>query len=245
LALLDLDAYDRGARLAPAYLVFAPAAVFVVALALGSSEWWSKIAGVLVGCGAPAFAAHWGRSGGRRKQLELFTRWGGAPTTQLLRFRTGGSATVVSHRHDVVARATGFALPSAAEEEAGAATADDRYEIAVTALRERTRDVEQFPLVLKENIGYGFCRNLWGRKPYGIAIALLALAASGALLIAAAVGHGWESWPAAAVAAGFAALALVVWLAVVTPAWVGEAGEAYATRLLESAERVIPTAKQT
>jgi hypothetical protein len=187
--------------------------------------------------------AHWGRSGGRRKQGELYVCWGGAPTTQLLRFRTGGSATVVSHRHDVVGHATGFTLPSAAEEEADAAAADDRYDIAVAALRERTRDIERFPLVLNENIGYGFRRNLWGRKPYGIAIALLVLAASAALLIAAAVGLGWGSWPAAAFAAGFPALALVVWLAVVTPAWVGEAGAAYATRLLESAERVAPMAK--
>jgi hypothetical protein len=41
------DTYDRGARLAPPYLVFPlPAVVFVVALSLGLG-WWSKLAGTL------------------------------------------------------------------------------------------------------------------------------------------------------------------------------------------------------
>jgi hypothetical protein len=236
-ALFDLDAYDRSARLAPAYLVFAPAVVFVAALALGSSEWWSKIGGLLVALGGPGFAAQWGRSGGRRKQDGLFASWGGAPTTQLLRFRTGGNATAVLHRHEIVSRATGLALPTEAEEAADGTAADERYEIAVGALRERARGPD-FPLVLKEDTNYGFRRNLWGRKPFGIATALLVGAVSAALLIAAAVGHAWGSWKAAAVAAGFAALALLGWLLVVTPSWVRESADAYATRLLESAERL-------
>ena len=233
-----IDAYDRSARLAPAYLVFSPAVVFVVVLALGTSEWWSKLGGILVACGAPLFAVEWGRSGGRQKQTKLIEMWGGPPTTQLLRFRTGGSAAIVRHRHEVVERATGLKLPTATGEKQDPAAADDEYEIAVADLRERTRDEKEFPLVVKENTAYGFRRNLWGRKEYGTAVAILALTASAVLLIAAAVGHGFGSWAAAAVATGFAALALVVWQTTITPGWVREAAEAYATRLLESAVRL-------
>jgi hypothetical protein len=235
-----IDAYDRSARLAPAYLVFAPAVVLVVVFALGTSQWWSRLGGVLVACGAPLLAVQWGRSGGRTRQPELFEMWGGPPTTQFLRFRTGANVSLVERRHEVVERATGIRLPTAAEEELDPAGADDRYEIAIADLRERMRDESEFSLVVKENVVYGFRRNLWGRKPYGVAVASLALAGSGALLIGAAAGHEFDSWTAAAFGAGFAALDLAIWLAVVTPGWVYEAAEAYATRLLESAAR-LPT----
>jgi hypothetical protein len=203
-----IDVYDRSARLAPAYLVFSPAVVSVVVLALGTSQLWSKLGGALVTCGAPLVAVQWGRSGGREKQPKLFEMWGGPLTTQLLRFRTGGSTSIVERRHELVERATGVTLPTAAEEEQDSAGADDRYEIVVADLRERMRDEKEFPLVVKENTTYGFRRNLWGRKAYGIAVAILALAASAALLLSAAVGHEFGSWPAAAFAAAFAALAL-------------------------------------
>jgi hypothetical protein len=232
-----IDVYDRGARLAPAYLVFSPAVVLVVALSLGTPAWWSKLGGVLVSCGAPILAVQWGRSGGRKKEPRLFQMWGGAPTTTLLRFATGGTAAAVAQRHEAIERATGKKMPKADEEAADPAGADSLYETGVTELRELTRN-ETFPLVLKENIAYGFRRNLWGRKPYGIGVALLVLAASAGLLVAAALGHEVSAWESAAFAAAFAAVALVIWITTVTPAWVHEAGDAYATRLLESALRL-------
>ena len=214
--MVGIDAYDRSARLAPAYLVFSPAAILVVVLALGSSEWWSRLGGLLVACGAPLLAVEWGRSGGRGRQPELLKAWGGWPSTQLLRFRTGGGASIVERRHEVE-RATGITLPTAEEEERDPAGADDRYEIAVADLRERMRDEKEYPLVQRE-------RRVWlpaqpvGRKPYGLAVATLALAASAALLIGTVIGHEFQSWAAAAFAAGFAALAILVWLTIVTPA---------------------------
>jgi hypothetical protein len=235
---LDLDAYDRGARLAPAYLVFSPAVVFVVALSLGTSEWWSKVGGVLVACGAPVLAVQWGRSGGRRNQPALFQRWGGPPTTALMRFRTGGSVQAVSQRHEAVERATGKKMPTPDEEAADPATADAAYEAAVTALRELMRDEKEFRLVLRENIAYGFRRNLWGRKSYGIAVAVIVLVVSVILLVAAALDHEVSAWQSAAFSAAFAVAALIVWVTTITPEWVREAGEAYATRLLESAIRL-------
>ena len=233
-----IDAYDRVSRLAPAYLVFLPAVVFVIALSLGTSAWWSKFGGVLVACGAPILALQWGRSGGRAKEPQLFRTWGGPPTTTLMRFRTGGSAATVAQRHEAVERATGTKMPTAAEEAANPPGADAIYETGVTRLREQTRDEKQFPLVLKENIAYGFRRNLWGRKLYGIAVAALVLLTSVGLLLAKALGQGVVPWESAAFEAAFAAVALLVWLTTITPEWVREAGETYATRLFESAIRL-------
>jgi hypothetical protein len=233
--MFTFDSYTRGARLAPAYLVFSPVVVFVVALSLGTSDWWSKLGGALVGCGAPLIAAEWARSGGRRKQDALWAKWGGPPTTKLLRFSGGGSAVEVGQRHKDVQHATGIKLPTADEEAADPTTADETYKTAVTSLRART---DKDNLVLKENTLYGFRRNLWGRKPFGIAAAAIILLASVGLLIAAAVGHGLGSWPAAAVAAVFATLALLVWLFMVDGDWVREAADAYAQRLMQTATRL-------
>jgi hypothetical protein len=236
----SIDAYDRAARLAPAYLVFLPAVVFVVALSLGTSDWWSKLGGVLVACSAPILAVQWGRSGGRGKQPQLFESWDGPPTTALLRFRSGEDAVTIAHRHDLVERATGTKMPTAAEEMEDPAAADAIYGVGVADLRGLTTDEQEFPLVLKENITYGFRRNLWGRKRYGIAVAVLVLTACTGLLIAAALEDEVVPWPGAAFAAAFAGVSLLVWLTMITPEWVREAGDAYATRLLESAVRLPP-----
>jgi hypothetical protein len=89
-------------------------------------------------------------------------------------------------------------------------------------------------LVLKENIA-GFCRNLWGRKAY-----VVVLVARVALLLSAAVGHEVVTWEDSAFAAAFAVAALVVWVTMITPEWVQEAADAYATRLIESAFPIPP-----
>lgn len=126
-------------------------------------------------------------------------------------------------------------MPTPEQEAADPAGADTIYETGVTALRALT---EEDKLVVKENIAYGFRRNLWGRKSYGIAVALVVLAISVASLIAAAIGHSLGTWPAAAAAAAFAALALLLWLAMVNENWVREAAEAYAERLMQTATRL-------
>lgn len=236
--MIGFDAYDRGARLAPAYLVFAPAVVFVFAASLGAPEWWSKLGGILVACGGPMLAVEWGRAAGRRKQTALFDRWGGSPTTQLLQFGRGGTEATVRQRHSAVVRATGTLLPSASEEVADPARATAAYDNAVRVLRELTRD-KAFSLVLRENISYGFRRNLWGRKPFGLTISFAAVAASAVLIILDVLdGTSVVSVSASVIGGGFGVIALAGWIIVVTPDWVRAAGDAYAERLIDSAIRL-------
>jgi hypothetical protein len=169
-----------------------------------------------VACGAPLLAVEWGRDGGWRRQSDLFASRDGPPTRTLLRFAGSTDQEAVAQRHELVTRATGVDLPTRAEQEADPRKADAAYDAAVTALRELTRDKKQFPLVVRENAGYGFRRNLWGRKSYGIAVALVVLVVAGGLIVAAAVGHETLSWKGATIAAAFAAAALVVWLTTIT-----------------------------
>jgi hypothetical protein len=139
---------------------------------------------------------------------------------------------------NLIQRATGIRLPSAAEEAADPHSADAAYETAVAALRERTRNPNEFPLVFDEVSNYGFRRNLWAHRRLGIVLALFgAVIASGAAVLGAA--DMPESSGSAAVAVAIVdAVGAMLWARMVTEDWVRQAADAYAERLLSSLERL-------
>jgi hypothetical protein len=57
--------------------------------------------------------------------------------------------------------------PTAAQEQADPAAADGFYKRSGDWLRENTRNAKKFPLVLNENINYGFHRNLLALRTPG------------------------------------------------------------------------------
>ncbi|MEN1374916.1 hypothetical protein AAIH49_33385, partial [Pseudomonas aeruginosa] len=67
----------------------------------------------------------------------------------------------------------GIDIPTAEEESANPDKADDIYIGATKRLRELTRTNKQ--LLLKENIAYGFHRNMLAMKPVGILSSLLGI----------------------------------------------------------------------
>ncbi len=223
-----LDAYSRRARLAPAALAAGPPVV----LAGGSVLALERTGGVLGFLFAALLLALCGlvRSRGRSIEPRLWSGWGGAPTTAILRWSGPVPEHTQRRRHVLLESILGEALPTRAEEEADPKGADRRYETAVAALRDLTRSRSEFPLVAEENAEYGFRRNALGLKPVALAIAAAtALAAVALAVIDHAPGHFLPAG-AAAVAA------IVAWAVVVRPAWVRAAAERYAERLLETCE---------
>lgn len=223
-----LDAYSRRARLAPASLAAGPPVV----LAGGSVLAFERAGGVVGFFLAALLVCLCGlvRDRGRSIERRLWDRWGGPPTTVMLRWSGAVSEHTQRRRHSLLESILGEVLPTRAQEEANPEGADRRYETAVAALRDLTRSRADFPLVAEENAEYGFRRNALGLKPLAVSIA----AATGILavtltLIEDAPGH---FLPAAGVAVG----AIVAWALVVRPAWVRAAAERYAERLLETCE---------
>lgn len=99
---------------------------------------------------------------------------GGMPTTLALRHRDQFLDSVSKHRyHDAIVTKLGIAMPTAEEEAADPARADDTYIGATKHLRELTRANKS--LLLKENIAYGFHRNMLAMRPIGILTCLLGL----------------------------------------------------------------------
>lgn len=233
------DTYSWYARIMPVFLVLLP-------VALAASVWFPntpilpRISAVL---GVPAVLA-WllsqlGRDMGYRRQPGLWTRWGGAPTTQLLRHRNpDANPELRLHYHDCLkALQPSLTLPTAEDEERDPQRADHAYEAATRFLITKTRDKTRFPLIFKENTNYGFRRNLWGMKPIGLPVALLGTAACVAPI--------WlrpEDFPSVELnwwlATGTSAALCLCWIFWFTPSWVRIAAQAYAERLLEACDQI-------
>lgn len=227
-----LDVYSLKARVFPAFLTLLPAAVALTA--------WASFASIpetaLLGLGANAvigfFVAERVRDVGKLKEKLLWSSWGGPPTTQLLRHRNldlGKDIRAGWHRS--LEKITGLALPTSASESRSPQQADAAYESAVFQLREKTRDVDRYPLVFKENVSYGFRRNLLALKPVGLILSVCALFASLAKVLTDIYnGFGVTLHPSMALLS--CTFIAVSWIMVVNSDWVRTSAFEYAKRLL-------------
>lgn len=233
-----MDAYERKARLYPAAVVIFPLTMLGLLL-FSLPDWWKGLITFAAAGGLHIPVMHLVRDRGSSKQSALWEAWGGPPTTALLRW-TGKTNTIQQQqRHAAVARATGHSLPSSEEEAANPAEADAIYEAAVDELRGKTRG-ELFGLVQAENANYGFRRNLYGCRPFGIAVALLATAAEIVLAILGLQDRVEVSPALMFVAAATSLLWLAGWVLVVTPTFVKRDADRYALALVLAAT-TIPT----
>jgi len=226
-----LDAYSRRARLAPAALAAAPALVLAASSLSALEKQGSIIAFVMASAAVVVCGVV--RSLGRKLEPDLWRDWGGAPTTQQLRWSGPATTATVQRRHRLLSALTNEELPTADQERADPDAADERYAIATTVLRELTRDSKRFPLVSVENAEYGFRRNALGLKPIAVAIAFGVWLASVALVVANSPS------PRFFVPLVVGLVALIFWLALVRRSWVRSAAEFYAARLLEALEALV------
>jgi hypothetical protein len=231
------DTYNRRARLYPGFAIMLPLSLLAIVLAATKPTWWSSVVSVLGVSGVSYLGAQLVRSAGRRNERDLWAGWGGAPTTQMLRFRSAPNKLAVQRRHDQLTRLLpDLFIPDEATELADPAAADQCYETATRAIIERTRDKERFERVFDELCQYGFRRNFWGCRKCGLWLAGLGLLAAVVLGTLELLGILKVSRLGLLVSAGVDVLLLVVLGAVVRPDWVRESAEAYAQQLIASLE---------
>lgn len=227
-----VDTYSRHARITPVLIVALPVLLLAllapIQLQAGQRAAMTGVLAALL----PLFD-QLGRSRGRRREPALFAAWGGAPTTQLLRWRGPTGPVVQERRHRVVQRLTGFRLPTADEEADDPAAADEVYAAAVRTLRVLTADCAA---VLGENRNYGFRRNLVALRPWGLVTTGVSLAS---LVVWAMSTGGDGEHLSSQVALAVADLGLLtMWVAVARDRWVREAAWIYAERLFEQVEHL-------
>lgn len=196
---MHFDAYTAKARIAPALLAVVPLPPAVLA-------WFPELASVsglsalgIAVVGVTAILSFQVRRSGQQLQERLFQRWGGAPTTQVLRHADVSIAEADKHRYHAALQrlVPGIRMPTTEDEQHDAVAADQIYVTATAWLRERTRDAAKFPVVASENANYGFHRNLLALRMDGLLAASVAAAGSVALL---AFGVSWAAIVAVVIA---------------------------------------------
>jgi len=141
----------------------------------------------------------------------------------------------LARRHATLSRCVrGIVIPSPGDEAANPSVAEEVYAACTKFLIGRSRDDK---LLLQENTNYGFRRNLWGLKPFGVAISAMSTVVLGLRLFTQFASHLPVS-PLVAVFEGCNVIMLILWLAVVSPKWVMMPALAYAERLMETLDRL-------
>jgi hypothetical protein len=180
LQLIDsiFDDYSRKARLYPAFLALLPPFVILA----GYTDWLepdvSNVAWMLFAAAGLFLLADLTRQRGKSIERRLLSEWGGYPSQTLLRH---SDPTFDKYTTDRLHRAAeqickNVKLPNKAEEEAAGLEADEVYKSVNSVLLPLTHDKVKFPIIYKENVTYGFRRNMLGLKPVSITIALLSIA---------------------------------------------------------------------
>ena len=227
-----LSVYEKKARLTPGLLGIAPVTITVTALGLKPIPVVAVLAGVLVTAGGTYALALLVARLGRQAQLGLWRRWGGSATLQML--QTRGSATNATQREiwrAGIARYTGVALLSEADECAEPQQADDAINAAVGQCLPLGHGGEQGKtLVAAENAQYGFERNVYAFRWYGRATAAMCIMALVVALVASR--NVSPSWVISGIVinTGF----LLFWALAPSEARTRAASERYATQLLDA-----------
>ena len=171
-----LDPYDRPARLYPGLIVLTPLAVLLVCLYGTKYIIASSVLSILGFSGIAFMLGSTARDAGKKLEDKLFAKWGGKPTTLMLRHSDNRIDGFTKSRiHQTLSKGIVTAFPSPVDEIADPRQADEIYRAGTVWLINSTRDTKKFPLVFKENIAYGFTRNMLGLKRIGGLVALVSV----------------------------------------------------------------------
>jgi len=160
------DPYERKARIIPGLLTALPLLLPILCTYGPKHPILTSVITLLAGCGAMYGLGSVARGLGKALEEKLVLKWGGMPTTTCLRHRDLFLDTFTKERYrGLIQLKLGISMPTVQEEEADSLHADSIYMGVTRKLREETRSDK---LLLKENINYGFHRNMAGMKPVGI-----------------------------------------------------------------------------
>jgi hypothetical protein len=234
-----MDKYTRNARIYPMLIFYLP----VVVISLIFSLHFEKISQLLISFGVMSALTYMmgqiGRDGGKVKEKELWASWGGCPSIQLFRWRNMEIDANTKKRYHLkmqnLCRVDNFPNPTV--EAADPAAADGVYNAWTKYLISKTRDTTKYALLFKENVSYGFRRNLWGLKPYAISLLILIMG----------ITYGYFYWTTKKAnpmeygklfffAEAILVALILLWSFIVTRKWIKIPSYGYAERLLETIE---------
>lgn len=116
-----------------------------------------------------------GRDKGKKLENKMWEKWGGTPSSQVLRF---SNETIDLHTkrryHNFLKEKTKIGTELTEEfENENLIESDSIYTSWSKFLISKSRDTSKYNLLFQENTNYGFRRNLLGLKPIAITIIIL------------------------------------------------------------------------
>lgn len=237
--MIKLDIYSLKARVYPAFVLLLP--VLVLALFyITDFKIYYHYATAIISVGFLSFIlAQLGRDQGKNKENQLFERMGGKPTIQILRHTNNhlDKTTKARYHKGLSEKIPEISIPSLEEEQLNPQKSDEVFESCTKYLISKTRDTEKFNLLFKENINYGFRRNLWGMKTWGLSILITSILTHMVIATDGFSNIGFKPTNDIYPYLAFLALGLF-WIFVVTNNWVRLTAFAYAERLYETIEEI-------
>ncbi len=175
------------------------------------------------------------RQAGKRREPSLKEEWGGWPSMMIFRHRDNHIDPITkTNLHAAMAKVVPSTFaPTPVQEAQDPAGCDNVYLAWSEHLRKIARNQDKkYPHVFRESMSYGFHRNLYGLKLFGIALLVLAAGVTGVV--------AWQKWlsvqslprPELICLGAFFSL-LLFWIFAVTRNSVKRAAYDYASRLLD------------
>ncbi|WP_145993578.1 hypothetical protein [Tenacibaculum dicentrarchi] len=180
-----------------------------------------------------------GRDRGKKIEIDLWSEWGGAPTTQIFRFsdNTINSITKRKYHQTMCELIPNEITPSASEEENSTGLFDEVYQSWTKFLISKTRDTKKHDLLFNENINYGFRRNTLGLKPFSIVvIIILSIGIWTNNYISNETINYMDS--STLISQIILLVFLLFWIFIVNKSWVKIPAFGYAERLLETVDKI-------
>ena len=224
------DPYERKARLYPALICLFP---LMVGMSITFPKVYSTLSGFVAlaaAIGGIQFLSHLARDRGKKLEPTLFKNWGGTPSVAILRHSDKLISPPAKLKyHSILENKSKIAAPSVDFENGNSDQADEIYSAWSDFLRGKTRDIKKYPLVFKENINYGFRRNLFGVRWHCICSALVAIV----IMLSPSLEN--RSLSEVQIAIGLFLVAYIfIFLFVVSRDWVKTVADAYSRNLIEA-----------
>ena len=177
---LVFDEYDWKARITPAFIVTLPVITTLVTCFDWPGPALSKILGgaiwliLIYALTIPV------RNAGNRIEPELWRKWGGPPSTLIMRWSNLRMGRELKKQcHDAVKNYLKLPMPDEPEEQANSRNSDEMITQAFKRVRGVLREKDPKGLWATENANYGFYRNLLGSRKLWLVFSIAGVVVSG------------------------------------------------------------------
>jgi hypothetical protein len=173
--MFQLDKYTIKARLYPSFIVLVPAFIVSIYYITDIEKYYHYFTAIAAIGLFTFLLSQLGRDKGKLNEPSLHIYFGGKPTTQILRHSNNHIDPITKERyHKLLSqKIADIQIPTAAQENNNINHSDQVYDSCAKFLISKTRDTNKFNLLFKENISYGFRRNLWGMKSWALILIVI------------------------------------------------------------------------